>query len=150
MTAPTCNIKLTVNGETVDETVEARKSLVDFLREELTLTGSHVGCEHGFCGACTVRVNGVIVLTPRVTAQSLSAAQDLLAVGRFGVGYDSVDVSACTLADVLLFITAGAVDRSVAEATVGWMLALTHQIRSKDRLVREPMSGFAGFLERCG
>ena len=61
MSAPTVDIKLTVNGETVVETVEARKSLVDFLREELALTGSHVGCEHGVCGACTVRVDGVIV-----------------------------------------------------------------------------------------
>jgi phosphoglycerate dehydrogenase-like enzyme/2-keto-3-deoxy-L-rhamnonate aldolase RhmA len=81
--------------------------------------------------------NGVIVLTPRVTAASLAEAGDLLAIGRFGVGYDSVDVSACTAADVLLFISAGAVDRSVAEATVGWMLALSHQVRVKDRLVRE-------------
>ena len=61
MIAPTCDITLTVNGETVAETVEARKSLVDFLREDLSLTGSHVGCEHGFCGACTLRVDGVIV-----------------------------------------------------------------------------------------
>ena len=56
-----CNITLTVNGETVAETVEARQTLVDFLREDLALTGSHVGCEHGICGACTVRVDGVIV-----------------------------------------------------------------------------------------
>ena len=82
-------------------------------------------------------VNGVIVLTPRVTAHSLSAAADLRAIGRFGVGYDSVDVAACTASDVVLFITAGAVDRPVAEATVGWMLALTHHLRTKDRLVRE-------------
>ena len=61
MSAPTCDIKLTVNGEAVAETIEARKSLVDFLREDLALTGSHVGCEHGFCGACTVRVDGVVV-----------------------------------------------------------------------------------------
>jgi phosphoglycerate dehydrogenase-like enzyme len=81
--------------------------------------------------------NGVIVLTPRVTAASLADNPDLLAVGRFGVGYDSVDVNACTAADVLLFIAAGAVDRPVAEATVGWMLALTHHTRTKDRLVRE-------------
>src|SRR5262245_40198726 len=60
--------------------------------------------------------HGVIVLTPQVTAASLAAADDLLAVGRFGVGYDNVDVAACTAADVLLFITAGAVDYSVAEA----------------------------------
>ena len=55
------DITLTVNGETVSERVDARKSLVDFLRDDLVLTGSHVGCEHGFCGACTVRVDGVIV-----------------------------------------------------------------------------------------
>jgi len=54
-------ISLTVNGEAVSETVEARKTLVDFLRDDLALTGSHVGCEHGVCGACTVRVNGTIV-----------------------------------------------------------------------------------------
>ena len=55
------DITLTVNDETVAETVEARKTLVDFLREDLGLTGSHVGCEHGLCGACTVRVDGAIV-----------------------------------------------------------------------------------------
>ncbi len=54
-------ISLTVNGEPVSERVEPRKTLVDFLREDLALTGSHVGCEHGVCGACTVRVNGEIV-----------------------------------------------------------------------------------------
>jgi carbon-monoxide dehydrogenase small subunit len=55
------DIVLTVNGEEVRERVDARKSLVDFLREDLSLTGSHVGCEHGVCGACTVRVDGVVV-----------------------------------------------------------------------------------------
>jgi carbon-monoxide dehydrogenase small subunit len=55
------DITLTVNGERVSERVEARKSLVDFVREDLALTGSHVGCEHGVCGACTMRVDGVIV-----------------------------------------------------------------------------------------
>jgi carbon-monoxide dehydrogenase small subunit len=55
------DIALTVNGERVSERVEARKTLVDFVREDLGLTGSHVGCEHGVCGACTVRVNGEIV-----------------------------------------------------------------------------------------
>ncbi len=55
------DITLTVNGETVSERVEARKSLVDFVRDDLGLTGSHVGCEHGVCGACTMRVDGEIV-----------------------------------------------------------------------------------------
>jgi phosphoglycerate dehydrogenase-like enzyme len=82
-------------------------------------------------------INGVVVLTPRVTTHSLSASHDLLAVGRFGVGFDNVDVGACTAADVALFITAGAVDYTVAEATVGWMLMLAHQARIKDQLVRE-------------
>ncbi|NQV57232.1 MAG: (2Fe-2S)-binding protein [Rhodospirillales bacterium] len=50
-----------VNGDTVTADVEPRQSLVDFLRDELGLTGSHVGCEHGVCGACTVRLDGQIV-----------------------------------------------------------------------------------------
>ena len=54
-------ITLTVNGTQVTRHVAARQHLVDFLREELGLTGSHIGCEHGVCGACTIRVNGEIV-----------------------------------------------------------------------------------------
>ena len=54
-------IALQVNGENVSERVDARTTLVDFLRERLALTGSHVGCEHGVCGACSVRVNGLVV-----------------------------------------------------------------------------------------
>ena len=60
MTAPVA-ISLTVNGERVDAHVLPRLNLADFLREQLSLTGTHVGCEHGVCGACTVRVNGDIV-----------------------------------------------------------------------------------------
>ena len=55
------DITLTVNGVQVKRRVEPRVHLVDFLREELGLTGSHIGCEHGVCGACTIRVNGAIV-----------------------------------------------------------------------------------------
>ena len=51
-------IRVTVNGTTYERTVSARHSLVDFLREDLELTGSHVGCEHGVCGACTVLLDG--------------------------------------------------------------------------------------------
>ena len=61
MSDTSLDISLTVNGETISERVEARKTLVDFLRDDLGLTGSHVGCEHGVCGACTVRVDGQIV-----------------------------------------------------------------------------------------
>ncbi len=55
------DISLTVNGTPLTRRVAPRLHLVDFLRDELGLTGSHVGCEHGVCGACTVRVNGEIV-----------------------------------------------------------------------------------------
>ena len=61
MSSRRIGITLTVNGETVSEAVEPRKTLVDFLRDDLGLTGSHVGCEHGVCGACTVRIDGVVV-----------------------------------------------------------------------------------------
>src|SRR3954466_1323123 len=55
------DLRMTVNAERVAETVEPRMTLVDFLRDTLGLTGSHIGCEHGVCGACTVRLDGVIV-----------------------------------------------------------------------------------------
>ena len=54
-------ISLQVNGEPVEAQVLPRLNLADFLREHLSLTGTHTGCEHGVCGACTVRLNGDIV-----------------------------------------------------------------------------------------
>ena len=51
-------VALTVNGETVDRRVSVRMLLSDFIRHELGLTGTHVGCEHGVCGACTVHIDG--------------------------------------------------------------------------------------------
>jgi aerobic-type carbon monoxide dehydrogenase small subunit (CoxS/CutS family) len=51
-------VRLTVNGEAVERDVDARRALSDFLRDDLGLTGTHVGCEHGVCGACTVLVDG--------------------------------------------------------------------------------------------
>ena len=54
-------LRVTVNGRTYEATVEARKTLADFLRDDLELTGTHLGCEHGVCGACTVIVDGAAV-----------------------------------------------------------------------------------------
>jgi len=51
-------VRLTVNGVVVEREIEPRRSLSDFLREDLGLTGTHVGCEHGVCGACTVLLDG--------------------------------------------------------------------------------------------
>jgi carbon-monoxide dehydrogenase small subunit len=55
---PQVRVALTVNGEAVERTVSVRMLLSDFLRHELRLTGTHVGCEHGVCGCCTVHING--------------------------------------------------------------------------------------------
>ena len=55
------DVSLTINGQAVTRRIPARTNLVDFVRYELELTGSHVGCEHGVCGACTIRVDGAIV-----------------------------------------------------------------------------------------
>jgi len=57
----TLETTLTVNGTSLTRRIPVRQHLVDFLRDELGLTGSHIGCEHGVCGACTVRVDGRIV-----------------------------------------------------------------------------------------
>ena len=54
-------VSMTVNGEQVTRSVPVRRHLVDFLRMDLGLTGSHIGCEHGICGACSVRVDGAVV-----------------------------------------------------------------------------------------
>jgi carbon-monoxide dehydrogenase small subunit len=54
-------VVMTVNGERVARSIPVRQHLVDFLRTELGLTGSHIGCEHGMCGACSVRVDGAVV-----------------------------------------------------------------------------------------
>ncbi len=58
---PKTRIRVEVNGQTLTRDVECRKHLVDFLREDCGLKGSHLGCEHGVCGACTVRLDGQIV-----------------------------------------------------------------------------------------
>jgi carbon-monoxide dehydrogenase small subunit len=73
MTAPH-SISLQVNGERVDACVLPRINLADFLREHLKLTGTHVGCEHGVCGACTVRLNGEIVRSCLMLAMQVNGA----------------------------------------------------------------------------
>jgi carbon-monoxide dehydrogenase small subunit len=69
------DIGLRVNGEDVGERVEARKTLVDFLREDLGLTGSHIGCEQGVCGACTVLVDDEVVRGCLVLAVQCDGAE---------------------------------------------------------------------------
>jgi len=85
------SLSLTVNGEAVTADIEARTNLADFLRDQLGLTGTHLGCEHGVCGACTVLVDGDAVRsclmlaaqaegTEVLTIESLATGDDLGAV----------------------------------------------------------------------
>ena len=68
-------VKMTVNGKAVSADVEARTLLVHYLRDTLALTGTHVGCDTGQCGACTVHVNGKAVKSCNVLAVQLDGAQ---------------------------------------------------------------------------
>jgi carbon-monoxide dehydrogenase small subunit len=67
-------VRLTVNGRAVAREVPARLSLADFLRQDLSLTGTHVGCEHGVCGACTVLVDGASARSCLLFAAQLDGA----------------------------------------------------------------------------
>ena len=69
------SIELTVNGKTIRRRVEPRLLLADFLRSELRLTGTHVGCAHGVCGACTVSVNGVTARSCLIFAIQMNGAK---------------------------------------------------------------------------
>lgn len=80
--------------------------------------------------------DAVLSLAPRVSAASLVGVERLCAVGRCGVGYDNVDLDACTAADVAVFITPEAVARPMAESIVLFVLALSHRLVAKDRLTR--------------
>ena len=78
----TRTINVTVNGKTRSATIETRMTLVDFLRHELKLTGTHVGCEHGVCGACTVLVNGIsaracLMLAVQCDGQAVATVESL-------------------------------------------------------------------------
>jgi aerobic-type carbon monoxide dehydrogenase small subunit (CoxS/CutS family) len=78
-------IMLTVNGKPYTREVEPRQSLVDFLRDELGLTGTHVGCEQGVCGACTIRLNGTTVRSCLLFAVQANRADVLTVEGLAGL-----------------------------------------------------------------
>jgi phosphoglycerate dehydrogenase-like enzyme len=80
--------------------------------------------------------NAIISLAPAYNAASFTGVHDLKAICRFGVGYDMVDLKACSDANIIVTITRGAVNHSVAEAVITWMLALSHRVLEKNSLVR--------------
>lgn len=80
--------------------------------------------------------HAIISLSPAYNSESFRGLRGLKAICRFGVGYDMVDIKACSKANVMLTITRGAVNYSVSEAILTWMLTLSHRVFEKDRLVR--------------
>ena len=111
---------------------------LNLLNEAKSIRYRFLACQEPTLSAGQIDgIDALISLAPRITADSLARANRLIGICRFGVGYDMVDVKACTEADVALFIAVGAVNHSVAEAILGWMLALGHHVKQKDRLTRE-------------
>ncbi|MCH7737915.1 MAG: (2Fe-2S)-binding protein [Chloroflexi bacterium] len=87
MTTANRTVKVTVNGKEYESSVEVRKTLADFLRDELDLTGTHLGCEHGVCGACTILFNGDAVRSCLMLAVQADGA-DLTTVEGLARGED--------------------------------------------------------------
>ena len=109
------DIAVTVNGERVAERVEARRTLVDFLRDDLGLTGSHIGCEHGVCGACTVIVDGEAVRSCLMfavqaqgrkirTVESLANGNELHPLQRAFIAHHGLQCGFCTPGFLMLAV----------------------------------------------
>lgn len=78
---PTVAVKIKVNGKTYERAIEPRVLLVDFLRDELSLTGTHIGCDTTYCGACTVLLNGAAVKSCTVFAVQADGGEVLTVEG---------------------------------------------------------------------
>ena len=122
------NISLRVNGEDVHANVPSRLNLVDFLREELSLTGSHVGCEHGVCGACTLTVDGdtvrgCLMLAAQADGKEITTIEGLAENGQSAklqaafTKHNALQCGFCTpgmLASALGYVNAGgSADRDI-------------------------------------
>ena len=129
------NITLTVNGQSVTAQVEPRTHLADFLREHLALTGTHLGCEHGVCGACTVAVNGEIARSCITYAVQCDGAEVTTIEG-----FDDDAVMARLR---MAFTTNHALQ--CGYCTPGMLIAARDLVRrfeqADERLIREEMSG---------
>ena len=107
-------IRLTVNGEAVEAAVLPRTHLADFLRDGLGLTGTHLGCEHGVCGACTVRLDGVIVRGCLVLAvqadggavETIEGVSDTGEIADLQAGFAAVNALQCGYCTPGMLLTA--------------------------------------------
>ena len=143
MTEPTTRVPLscTVNGETVTVEVDARTNLADFVRDDLGLTGTHLGCEHGVCGACTVLVDGV----PRNSCMTLAV--------------EASERSITTIEGLMEGEDLGAVQQAFKEkdafqcgyCTPGQIMAVEGLLRANPKPdLEEIRLGVSGNLCRCG
>jgi carbon-monoxide dehydrogenase small subunit len=133
-------ISLTVNGRPVTRRVAVRQNLVDFLRQDLGLTGSHVGCEHGICGMCSVRLNG------RVVRGCL-----MLAVQSDGARVETIE--GLTQTGEIADLQAAFVDRNAAQCgfcTPGMLVTAAELLRVHPTATREEIRHFmSGNYCRC-
>ncbi len=134
------DITLTVNGEVITRRVSVRSNLVDFLRVDLALTGSHVGCEHGVCGACTVRVDGrtmrgcllLAVQTDGATVETIEGLSDRGDLGELQQEFHSRNALQCGF------------------CTSGMLLAANELLSHSTKLTREDVREYlSGNFCRC-
>ena len=135
MSEATLEITLTVNGKRLHKTVNVRQHLVDFLRTELGLTGSHLGCEHGICGACSVRVDGSVV-------------RGCLMLAVQADGTDVVTIEGLTETGEIADLQKNFIDRNALQCgfcTPGMLMTVADLLRntvsSNRRNIREYLSG---------
>lgn len=139
MTTP-ISISLTVNGERVEAQVSPRINLVDFIRHQIGLTGSHVGCEHGVCGACTIRVDGAIVRGCLMLAAQADGA-DVTTIEGLSDSGDAADLQAAFVARNAL---------QCGFCTPGMLLTATEYLESGGTADREAIREFiSGNYCRC-
>ena len=139
MTTP-ISISLTINGERVEAQVSPRVNLVDFVRHQIGLTGSHVGCEHGVCGACTIRVDGAIVRGCLMLAAQADGA-DVTTIEGLSDSGDAADLQAAFVARNAL---------QCGFCTPGMLLTATEYLESGGTADREAIREFiSGNYCRC-
>jgi len=140
MSEETLAITLKINGEDVTRTVAVRQHLVDFLRTEMGLTGSHLGCEHGICGACSVRVDGQVVRGCLMLAVQADGAEVVTIEGLTETG---------EIADLQeIFVTRNALQ--CGYCTPGMLMTIAELLRDPEPVSRDGIRAYlSGNYCRC-
>ena len=140
MSEETLAITLNINGEDVTRTVAVRQHLVDFLRIEMGLTGSHLGCEHGICGACSVRVDGQVVRGCLMLAVQADGAEVVTIEGLTETG---------EIADLQeIFVTRNALQ--CGYCTPGMLMTIAELLRNPEPVSRDGIRAYlSGNYCRC-